>query len=79
MKKIISCTLVFLLVSVSVLFPAFSAEETAEQKAQEIHGLASSDVMHTDQELKALYYQNVQIIELLKEIRDLLQQQLQKE
>jgi len=56
-----------------------SAEEDAQQKAEEIHTIASSDVIYTDQELKALYYQNLQIIDLLKEIRDLLQQQLLKE
>ncbi|UCD14882.1 MAG: hypothetical protein JSV34_03930 [Candidatus Omnitrophota bacterium] len=49
--------------------------EEAEKKAEQIHNLASSDVIYLDEEEKALYYQNIQIIQLLKEIRDLLRQQ----
>ncbi|MBL7071969.1 MAG: hypothetical protein ISS26_07375 [Candidatus Omnitrophica bacterium] len=44
----------------------------AEQKASETHKLASKDVIFIDEELKALYYQNIQIIGLLKEIKQLL-------
>lgn len=49
--------------------------EDAEKKAREIHNIATSDVIYTQEETKALYYQNVQIIDLLRQIRDLLQRQ----
>ena len=60
--------------------PAFAEgdSDTAEDKAKEIHRLASSDVIYQDQETKAIYYQNVQIIELLKQIRDLLDSRLKE-
>ena len=51
--------------------------EEASKKAAEIHQVASSDVIYTEAELKALYYQNIEIIELLKDIRNLLQLQVQ--
>ena len=56
-----------------------SSEEDAEKKAKEIHQRASSDVIFFDDELKALYYQNIQIISILKEIRVLLRRSLEKE
>ena len=52
------------------------AQEDAQERAEEIHKIASSDAIFVEEELKALYYQNVQIIELLREIRDLLQVQV---
>jgi len=52
------------------------AQENAQERAEEIHKIASSDVIYGDEELKALYYQNVQMIELLREIRDLLERQV---
>ena len=58
------------------LVRAQTAEE-AEKKAAQIHLVASSDVIYTEAELKALYYQNIQIIEILKEIRSLLELQAQ--
>lgn len=51
--------------------------EDAEKKAEEFHRRAMSDVIFIDEELKALYYQNIQIISLLKEIRELLSQKLE--
>ena len=45
-----------------------------EERAGEIHRVASSDTIYEQAELKALYYQNVKIIDLLKEIRDLLKE-----
>jgi hypothetical protein len=51
----------------------------AERKAKEIHDVAASDMMYSNEELKALYYQNVQIIDLLKQIKDLLKQQLEQQ
>ena len=50
---------------------ALSGDE-AEQKAREVHSLATKDVIFIDEELKALYYQNIQIIGLLKDIKELL-------
>ena len=55
------------------------AQEDAQQKAEEIHKIASSDAIYVEEELKALYYQNVQMIELLREIRDLLERQVADE
>ncbi len=49
----------------------------AARKAREIHDLATSDVIYVQDELKALYYQNLQIIELLKQIRDVLTTKLE--
>ena len=56
--------------------PAFAADTSAEEKALEAHQLASSDVIYSQEEPKALYYQNLQIIDLLKEIRDILDERL---
>ena len=62
------------------LFSAHAEGEefTAQDKAQELHRLASSDVVYQDQEIKAIYYQNVQMIDLLKQIRDLLDSRLKE-
>ncbi|MFH1318551.1 MAG: hypothetical protein ABIH71_06005 [Candidatus Omnitrophota bacterium] len=57
-------------------FSQMSSEE-AEEKAVRIHELATSDVIYLDEEEKALYYQNISIIQLLKEIKDLLRQQIE--
>ena len=51
---------------------------SAEDKAKEVHRLASSDMIYGQEELKALYYQNTQIIDLLREIRDLLAKRLEE-
>lgn len=71
---------VFMTTSGSVAM-AFKREEAApeasgpEAKADEIHRIAASDMIYAQEEVKALYYQNVRIIELLGEIRDLLKAQ----
>ena len=52
--------------------------DTAEEQARQVHQMATSDVIYTQEETKALYYQNLQIIGLLKEIRDLLDTRLEK-
>ncbi len=52
--------------------PAVFAEmsfEAAEEKAAEAHKLAASDVIYQEQDWKALYYQNLQMISLLKDIK----------
>jgi hypothetical protein len=57
----------------AALTPAAFAEDDfmpAEEKARRAHELAASDVIYEQENFKALYYQNQQIIELLKEIRE---------
>lgn len=56
---------------------AYDGEEDAGKKAEEFHRRAISDVIFIDEELKALYYQNIQIISILREIRELLRQKLE--
>ena len=51
------------------------SEYGAEQKARAAHELAATDMIYQQEEWKALYYQNIQIIALLKEIRELMQNQ----
>ncbi len=63
------CTYAPLSILSSTAHAAISIE-VAEQKAKEAHDLASSDVIYQEQDFRALYFQNIQIIELLKEIRD---------
>ena len=60
------------------LFFAFSAfaqdddfdSSGAAQKARQAHEKAATDMIYQSEEWKAIYYQNQQIIQLLKEIRD---------
>ena len=75
--------LIFLIFSVwimagGLIYAQEAVREEAQKKAEEIHEIASSDVIYHNEELKALYYQNIQIIELLKDIRGLLQAQAEK-
>ena len=71
--------ILFLMIGMLTASPLLAEDqETAEEKAARIHQLASSDVIYTQEETKALYYQNQQIIDLLKEIRDLLDARLEK-
>lgn len=72
--------LIYLFLTLAFFATTASAQETVSdpgRKAKEIHDLASSDVIYVQDELKALYYQNLQIIELLGEIRDVLDQKLE--
>ncbi len=43
---------------------------SAEEKAAQAHELAMTDVVYAQEDFKALYYQNIEIISVLKEIRD---------
>ena len=71
-------TLVFL--SLLVLLSgvrAFAADDDMDEsgpeaKARQAHQLASSDMMYQNEEWKAIYYQNQEIIQLLRQIRDTL-------
>ena len=51
----------------------------AEEKARQAHEKAASDFVYQSDEWKALYYQNVRMIQLLKEIRDSLQNMRQQD
>ena len=50
----------------------------AEERANEVHQLANSDMIYSQEETKAIYYQNIRIIDLLKQIRDILDQRLKE-
>lgn len=58
--------------------PAFAVDDAmgsgdAAEKARKAHEMAATDIIYQQEEWKAMYYQNIQIIQLLKEIRDSLQ------
>ena len=69
MRIFYSVLVTFLFVSGAAFAQDISFEE-AEQRAQKAHDVASSDMIYQQEEWKALYYQNIQIIQLLQEIRD---------
>lgn len=78
MKKVfLGLLLAFMLLLNGAHAWAMDADE-AEQKAKEINDLAASDVIYSQEAGKALYYQNIQMIDLLKEIRDLLKENLDR-
>ena len=62
----------FLFTALFSALPVSAEQEflSAEEKAERSHQLAESDVMYQQEDYKALYYQNVAIIQLLKEIRE---------
>ncbi|MBN2482746.1 MAG: hypothetical protein JXD21_00930 [Candidatus Omnitrophica bacterium] len=74
--------LIFLILVYTVSTSQFSFAQTdfedAQRKAEEIYKEADSDVIYLDNVMKSLYYQNIQIIELLKEIQGLMKQFLEK-
>ncbi len=74
-KRLVLIIFAFCLLSLvsSLMSPVCFAEmsfEDAEEKAAEAHKLAASDVIYQEQDWKALYFQNVQIISLLKDIKE---------
>ncbi len=72
--KILGLSLtVFMLWGVSVFAAQYSFQE-AGAKAKEYQDLSQSDIIYAQESSKALYYQNIQIIQLLSEIRDDLSQ-----
>ena len=80
MKKMIMLIIICsLLIANCNLLLAQDVADDAEKEATKFHELALSDVIYSGEEWKALYYQNIQRIELLKEISNLLKQQLEKE
>jgi len=76
MKALCILFLSLAIASVSIASLAQTTVEDPKAKAAEIHQRAMSDVIYTQDELKALYYQNVQIINLLTEMRDSLREAL---
>ena len=83
MKRFKFLFLFFFLPSILVSSIAFAMdddtdESDAGEKARKAHQIAGSDMIYQQEEWKALYYQNIQIIQLLKEIRDLVQIQNQR-
>ena len=44
--------------------------EEAEERARKAHEMAASDMIYVQEDTRALYYQNLQMIALLKDIRD---------
>ena len=70
--KVISFLSVFIL---TAAVSAFAMDEDGdelemESKARQAHQLAASDMMYQNEEWKAIYYQNQQIIHILKQIRN---------
>jgi len=49
-------------------------EKEAAKKAEELHEQGQKGVLYAQDDTKALYFQNVQIIEILKDIRRLLEE-----
>lgn len=66
----------------------FAEEQDAKEQAESLHkiqekmraspDLVTPDSIYVTTELKAIYYQNSQAIELLRQIRDILKEQSQK-
>ena len=78
MKKTISAILtgMGLFLTLFTSLPAHASDmdpDDAAEKARKSHELAASDMIYQQEDFKALYYQNVQMIQLLKEIRDSLE------
>ena len=86
MKVVLFFVLIFLINTGNF---SFSQEiQEAEMMAEKFHkiqeemlskpDLVTPDSIYTTAEIKAIYYQNVQIIELLKEIRNILRLSLEE-
>ncbi|MFH1855784.1 MAG: hypothetical protein ABH836_00965 [Candidatus Omnitrophota bacterium] len=88
MRKIKVVWVVFFLLLGMSKF-SFSQEDEARKMADKYHklqeemlgspDLVTPDSIYTTSELKAIYYQNQQVIGLLEEIKGLLRQNLEKE
>lgn len=79
MKQVIAMGMVFGVLAMAGAQARAEDPYSAEQKAEQMHAHASSDVIYSEDEMKAIYYQNVVIIDLLKQIRDLLDARLKPE
>jgi len=89
-KKIIVLSILICGLWIACSGPVFAQDEIkeAEEKAKEAHAIleeirampdvVSPDSIYTTTELQALYYQNIQIIDLLRQIRNILQMQAAK-
>jgi len=72
--KIMGACVMFLVFTCGIAIANDVAEREAAQKAAESHAKANEDMIYAQQDIKALYYQNQQIIELLKDIRTVLRE-----
>ena len=65
---------VAMLLATTMLAKVASADDELsmdpEDQASRSHNLSQSDVMYQQEDFRALYYQNLEIIQLLQEIRD---------
>ena len=63
-----------------VLMDRISAESMRDikEKAASYHEKATSNFVYLDSEMTAMYYQNIQIIDALEQIRDLLKENLRQ-
>lgn len=52
--------------------------EEAAAKAKELNDLSQSDIIYSQESYRALYYQNLQMIALLSEIRDEIKMQRER-
>lgn len=90
-KKTTILVVLFLVAAIAFSSLAFAGKRTksVEENLVEVEkvlkklratpDLVSPDSIHTATSIKALYYQNIQIMQLLEQIRDLLKQSLEKE
>lgn len=70
MKCFLSVSVFLFLICIAPIgFANEAAEAAAEANAKACHDKASEDVTYAQQDIKALYFQNMQIIELLKDIK----------
>jgi len=80
-KSIRACLAIVLLVAAISAPLAYAASDqviqSALQQAEAIHAKAMSDIIYEQSELKALYFQNVAIIQLLEDVKGLLKQNLE--
>jgi len=91
LKKTTILMVLFLSVAIvfsSLAFSAKKAKSTTENLAEiekvleqfrATPDLVSPDSVYTATSVKALYYQNIQIMQILEQIRDLLKQSLEKD
>ena len=78
MKNFIIC-LVFIfgfVASINMLYA--ESMRDIKEKAASYHEKATSNFVYLDSEMTAMYYQNIQIIDALEQIRDLLKENLRQ-
>ncbi|MFH1645572.1 MAG: hypothetical protein ABIB11_04035 [Candidatus Omnitrophota bacterium] len=76
--KTIVLTVFFIYSTSNQIALARTVAQDPEKMAKDIHTRANSDIIYQDEEIKALYYQNIQIISLLRDIKGLMEQSLEE-